>query len=95
MARRKVNYLYSTYRFIDGEQDPSVDRFRAALQITGKSPNEVADDSRLARSTVRSWVEQKTKKPQFATMAAALGAVGIDVLGLIDTALEERRKANH
>lgn len=70
------NFLYSTYRFRKGEQDPIIDRFRTALSDAGKGITDVSAESMVSRQTLKNWLDGKTRFPRFSTVAAAMGALG-------------------
>jgi DNA-binding Xre family transcriptional regulator len=76
MAKKtiRVGRIYPTYLFKDHDpvldfDDYLVDREQAKLK-------DVAADAGVTRSTLASWKKRKTKRPQFATIAAVCSALG-------------------
>jgi DNA-binding phage protein len=64
---------YATYLFID--KDPVVDFCRTIVFSNG-GPSKIATASGVSPGTLYSWFYRKTRRPQFATVAAVLLACG-------------------
>lgn len=78
---------YTTYSFTD--KDPVIDVLRTMKRDTQMSDGEIADKSGVSTGTIKNWFGGKTKRPQFATVAAAANAMGYDSVPLT---AEGRRK---
>jgi transcriptional regulator with XRE-family HTH domain len=65
---------YKTYRFTG--QDPIVEKVRSVFDDAGMKRSAVSRDSGVASSTMASWFKRRTKRPQFASINAVLGALG-------------------
>lgn len=65
---------YNTYRFID--KDPIIDICRTARQDSGMSAMDIERASGLRAGTQKNWFEGGTRRPQYASVAAFLGACG-------------------
>jgi hypothetical protein len=71
---------YRGYVFRAEEQDPIVDALKTAWADSGDSFAEVSERSGVSAGTPRKWFSGKTRRPQFATVAAfaiACGKTGI------------------
>jgi transcriptional regulator with XRE-family HTH domain len=66
--------LYKSYVFID--KDPVIDVVRTAMQDAKARPAVVARDSGVSPTTLGNWFHGRTRRPQFATVAAVAGALG-------------------
>jgi transcriptional regulator with XRE-family HTH domain len=87
--KKKANggptFSYGHYHFRKGEQDPIIDKIRTIFADHGQTIGHVADDSGVSPATLSNWFNGKTMKPQFATTAAVVRAMGYDfVLAPID-----------
>jgi len=69
---------YRSYSFTD--KDPIIDRLRTAVQDSGLSYAKVSAESDVSVNCLREWFEGKTRRPQFATVAAVFSALGMDLL---------------
>lgn len=67
---------YKTYPFYD--QDPLVGVTLALLE--DRKFAQVAKDTGLSRTTLGNWKTKKTKRPQAATLSAAGGLVGKELV---------------
>jgi transcriptional regulator with XRE-family HTH domain len=79
MAKKTTRIgVYRTYRFID--KDPVIDKIRTVLQDEGfdKKRHVVSRMSGVSPSTLANWFEGATKRPQHATLAAVITAVGYE-----------------
>jgi transcriptional regulator with XRE-family HTH domain len=70
--------LYKSYSFVD--KDPIIDRVRTIVQDSGLSLSKVSGESDVAISTLSAWFDGKTRRPQFASVAAVCSALGYDLL---------------
>ena len=75
--KKPVHFLY-TYKFRKGEQDPVVDRVRTCMEDTGYNVARVARDSGVSYGTISNWMNGTTMRPQYATVCAAIRAMGHD-----------------
>lgn len=73
MAKRGF-IKYRSYHFID--KDPVIDALRTAVSGSKKSYRQLHEESDVSVSTIRNWFHGKTRRPQFATVAAVLRATG-------------------
>lgn len=71
---------YKSYSFT--EKDPIIDVLRTIKKDSGMSDGEIADNSGVSAGTLRNWFVGNTRRPQFATVAAAAQAMGADSLPL-------------
>src|SRR5271154_1294910 len=65
---------YTTYNFVD--KDPIIDVLRTMKNYAKISNREIAERSKVSAGTLGNWFGGKTKRPQFATVAAAASAMG-------------------
>jgi hypothetical protein len=65
---------YDTYHFTN--VDPVIDEMRTALDESGHKASWVCGVSRLSISTPMNWFNNKTKRPQNASISAFMGALG-------------------
>ena len=71
--------LYKSYMFTD-RKDPVIDKVRTAMQSRGADYVEISAASGVSVSTLRNWFEGDTCRPQYATVAAALGGLGFELV---------------
>jgi DNA-binding phage protein len=71
--------VYASYNFID--KDPIVDYTRTKVFANG-GLSKVAKASNVAATTLYGWYKGRTRRPQFATVAAVLLACGERTLDL-------------
>lgn len=78
--------LYKSYNFTD--KDPIIDVLRDLVkQHGGKSGGKykrISEDSGVSAHTLYGWFDGKTKRPQFATVAAVMGALGYRMAWVLD-----------
>jgi hypothetical protein len=88
-AKKRSNGLlkYTTYNFVD--KDPIIDVLRTAKRDKDMTDGQISAASRVSATTLRNWFKGDTKRPQFATAAAAAVAMGMDSLPIT---AEARRK---
>lgn len=66
--------LYKSYNFVD--KDPVIDLMRSLISEQRAAYGRLSNDSGVSEATLRNWFDGKTKRPQFATVAAVMGALG-------------------
>lgn len=67
---------YKTYNFI--ARDPVIDVVRTMIDESGKTTTAIAKVSDVSAGTIRNWF-RKTRRPQFATVAAVVRALGHNI----------------
>lgn len=72
---RTVNFLRA-YKFGDNKKDPIIDRIRTCLDDAGQDPYDNHRAGGPSPTTMIAWFEGETRRPQFATICAALHASG-------------------
>jgi len=70
--------IYPSYLFHD--HDPILDAVDSVIQDAGVSFTYIAAKSGVTQATLRNWSRRKTKKPQFATVAAVVRACGGNIV---------------
>jgi DNA-binding phage protein len=76
---RRTLGVYKSYNFID--KDPIIDYARTKVFANG-GPSKMAKASGVTSTTLYNWFKGKTRRPQFATVAAVLLACGESQLDL-------------
>ncbi len=71
---------YKAYSFID--KDPIIDVLRTIKRESLMKDSEIHSEGGPAIATLRNWFNGKTRRPQFATVAAAAVAMGHNSLPL-------------
>lgn len=88
IKKRNTGFIrYGTYNFT--EKDPVIDILRTAKKDADITDAQIARASNVSPTTLRNWFVGKTKRPQFATVAAAAVAIGLKQLPITP---EERKK---
>lgn len=64
------------YKFGDDAKDPIIDTVRACLDDAGQSVYDNHKSGGPSPATMTNWFEGSTRRPQFATICAALHAAG-------------------
>lgn len=64
------------------DKDPVIDVLRTLKRDAGMSDPQIRDEGGPTTSTLRNWFKGKTRRPQFATVAAAAVAMGATSLPL-------------
>jgi DNA-binding phage protein len=77
---KRTLHVYKSYNFID--KDPVIDYIRTKVFADSGTINEVSESSGVTKTTLYNWFNGKTKRPQFATVAAVLIACGETQLDL-------------
>lgn len=80
LAKTKVNFQYPTYFFRKEEQDPIVDLTLSCLKRHDIPLAKAASGSGVSPATLYAWAKGKTRRPQFATIAAVLGVAGYELV---------------
>jgi len=84
MAKRTNNRgalrVYKSYNFTD--KDPSIDWVHSLMDRTNMTPKKIQEDGGPTATTVYNWINGKTKRPQFCTVAAATLACGVSIIDL-------------
>lgn len=75
--RRTALRLYKSYVFV--EKDPIIDVMRTVVEDSKRSYQFIHDNSGVSKTTLRSWFVGKTRRPQFATVAAVVRSLGQDI----------------
>lgn len=73
----KINF-YPTYRFRQTEKDPIIDRVRTIMEDTGYSTQDLHRGSGISATTIYNWMDGPTKRPQYASLCAAIRTMGYD-----------------
>lgn len=71
---------YKAYPFVD--KDPVIDVLRTIKRDTEMTDTEIRNGGGPTTATLRNWFKGKTRRPQFATVAAAAVAMGATSLPL-------------
>jgi hypothetical protein len=77
---------YPTYKFKD--HDPILDKVDTLFELSGSEATDgkpltfetIAAKSQVAKTTLTNWRKRKVKRPQFATVAAVMGALGGEIV---------------
>ncbi len=72
MARGFVSYKSYMFR----SKDPVIDALRTAVSDAKVKYSQLNRDSGVSSTTIHNWFHGRTKRPQFATVAAVAGALG-------------------
>jgi hypothetical protein len=74
------SFTYKSYNFL--EKDPIIDEIRTVYQDSGFTYKQIHEDSGVSTSTLSSWFDGATRRPQAATVNAVLRAMGYK-LGIV------------
>lgn len=74
-VKKEGRGIYPTYTWGKLDHDPIIDILRARSRKLGYSNMKIQGISRVSVSTLSSWWKEKTKRPQFSTIAAVAGAL--------------------
>lgn len=83
--------LYKSYSFID--KDPVIDVLRTIVKDSEKSYLQIEIASGVKAQTMRNWFGGKTKRPQFATVAAVARGLGKSIRFGSTEVLDDQRPA--
>lgn len=76
-SKKKNVHGFLTYKsYVFKEKDPVIDMMRTQVQDSGKSYQNLSDASGVSKSSMQGWFHGKVRRPQFATCAAVMGALG-------------------
>lgn len=73
-GRNSVLRMYRSYNFRD--KDPVIDVIRTAKDDAKLRISDLVNGSGVSATTFYNWFDGKTKRPQFATVAASCRAIG-------------------
>ena len=79
-AKKRSPYsgVYPSYLFID--HDPVLDQIDTLISDSDMTLEQVSEQSHVSLSALVNWRKRKTKRPQFATIAAVVKSMGGDVV---------------
>lgn len=71
---------YKSYTFTE-DHDPVLDQIDRLRELNGFPTNKkIAERSGLALGTLSNWSSRKTRRPQFASVVAAVRAIGGNIV---------------
>ena len=73
-----TSFTYTTYHFRPTEQDPVVDKIRTVSEKTGYTVARISTESGISKGTLAKWFSGQTRRPQYATVCAAVRTMGYD-----------------
>ena len=73
-----AGFVHGSYSFTD--KDPLIDYVRTAIQDSGKTISQIADESHVGIGTIYGWVYGKTYKPQSYTLQKVLLVCGYELV---------------
>jgi len=76
MASKRLQ-LYKAYVF-RGDKDPVIDKIHTMLEDEHVNYTEAAEASGVGRGTIVQWIEGKTMRPKYCTIAAVAAALGYE-----------------
>lgn len=83
--------LYRSYNFVD--KDPVIDLMRDIARASGGGRvrySRISADSGVSEATLRNWFDGKTRRPQYATVAAVMGSLGYRQTWVLDAYAAEQ-----
>jgi hypothetical protein len=80
MAKKRGFIGLRAYNFVD--KDPIIDFVRTAKEDESLSNVEIHEGGGPSIGTLHNWFGGKTRRPQFATVAAALLVCGVEEINL-------------
>lgn len=66
---------YRAYTFVNGK-DPVIGKIRTIIDKEHVENKDVATISGVSKSTLHNWFDGKTRRPQYATIAAVVASLG-------------------
>jgi transcriptional regulator with XRE-family HTH domain len=72
-----AHFLF-TYKFRKDEQGPVIDRWRTCMQDSGYTIARISKESGVSYGALANWENGTTKRPQYATICAAIRSMGYD-----------------
>ncbi len=77
MAKKSKARGFVTYKsYMFREKDPIIDALRTAVSDSTLTNRGVQEQSGVSATTIHNWFHGKTRRPQFATVAAVARACG-------------------
>jgi len=80
MAKAKRLQMYSAYVFKQTEKDPIIDKIHTVLDQEGASYHSASQKSGVSASCIYNWIEGETRRPQYCTIAAVMGAFDYEMV---------------
>ena len=77
-SKTQYGRIYPHYLF--AEHDPVMDQIQTMVDGSNLSTSALAAESGVSAGTLYSWRKRKTKRPQFATVAAIARTLGGNVV---------------
>jgi transcriptional regulator with XRE-family HTH domain len=77
-SAKRDGFTYRSYNFVN--KDPVIDKVRTIVQDEGLAHSDIAKLSGVGASTLNNWFEGETRKPQYATIAAVVTALGYEAV---------------
>lgn len=78
--KARTLHVYKSYNFVD--KDPVIDFARTAVQSSKMTMRQIHERSNVSRTTLYGWFKRRTRRPQFAPIAAVLIACGVREINL-------------
>jgi hypothetical protein len=75
-TNKPTQHFHRAYFFRPTEQDPIIDTVRTLMETTGFEAKDIHEKGGPAVSTINNWMDGKTRRPQFCTVAAAGRSMG-------------------
>jgi len=79
-GKEKRLKLYSAYKFGRDDKDPIIDVVHTALDESGLNYSQASSISGVSASCLHNWIEGDTRRPQFCTIMAVMGALGKEIV---------------
>jgi len=73
-AKSRGHITYKSYLFVD--KDPVIDALRTAVSGAKMKYSAIRNESGVSATTIHNWFHGKTRRPQFATVAAVARVLG-------------------
>lgn len=89
--QRVMNFL-RTYKFGETQKDPIIDRIHTIMEDTGTRAKDIEKGGGPKAGTIGNWLDGPTRRPQFASIVAAVRCMGYDV-ALVPTSHHVNGKA--
>lgn len=80
-GNRSVLRVYSSYNFRD--KDPVIDVLRTVRDDNKLRISDLVEGSGVSATTFYNWFDGKTRRPQFATVAAATRFMGNEAINAV------------
>ena len=69
---------YKSYSFTN--QDPVIKEIKFIMYSEGLNASQVSKASGVSDATIRNWIKGKTRRPQHASVMAAIRGAGYDMI---------------